>query len=203
MATLTDDELARVRRELLDNVLAVGAWPMVDYRHVYTIIRDNVTSSSVAATSSNTAVAANAGSTTITVADATGLSVGARVVVDVDGQRETVTVKSLSGSVLGVVLQKAHGGTYPVEIESALTLVRGVLSDLVAAQDELNTARKTGGIKKVDEVEFFGRSDGGSRLQELRAEQYRLRLDLARMCGLSQWVRNAEGSGGAGGFEAY
>jgi hypothetical protein len=205
VGTLSDDELARIRRELLDNVLDVGALPFADFRHVYGIIRDNVSSSTTAAATTATGtIAANAGSTTITVASATGLAVGTRVQVDVDSQREVCTIKSLASTTVGLVLAKAHAGTYPVEIESALTLVRGTLSDLAAVQDELNVARKTGGIKKVDEVEFFGREGGGmSRLQELRAEQSRLRLDLARMCGLGRWLRNAEGSGGAGGFEAY
>ena len=200
MATLTDDELDRIRREVLDTVLDAGMIPYVSIRAIYDLIRTNVSSSSTAATSSSTAVTA-AGATTLTVASASGLAVGYKVVLDVDDQREVCTVKSLSGTTLGVNARKTHSGTYPVEIESALTLVRGVLWDLSRVQDELNTARDGAGIKRVDEVEFFEGVGGSGPIEGLRAEQQRLRGELARMLGISEILRAGRSAGGT--LEVY
>ena len=39
MATLTDDEMARIKAELLDNVLSIGALPYASILAVYDLIR--------------------------------------------------------------------------------------------------------------------------------------------------------------------
>lgn len=191
---LSDDELARVKREALDNVLAVGAEPYISIRALYALIQDYVQSSALEPTTSATAVTA-AGATTLTLADATGLAAQDKVVLDVDAARETVTVRNVSGNTISVVCRRLHGGTYPVEKESALTLVRGCLSDLAVLQDKINDAVDSAGVKRVDEVEFFGPSEGRSVLDELRRAQHALRLDLARMCGLTQVLAAASGRG--------
>ena len=64
MATLTEDELARIRAEVLDNVLDAGATAYFDVRGIYDVIRTNVVSSSVSATTSTTTVS-SAGPTTL------------------------------------------------------------------------------------------------------------------------------------------
>lgn len=180
---LTDDELQRVRAELADNVLDLGALPYIGHRNIYDVIKANVSASSVAATSSSTAVTA-AGATTLTLGTTSGLVAGTKVQLDADDARETVSVRAVSGSTISVVCRKTHSGTYPVEVESGLTLVRGCLADLAVLQDRVNDAAASAGIKKVDEVEFFGPADGRSVLDELRRAQYARRLDLARLCGL-------------------
>lgn len=193
MATLTDDELARIKAEVLDNVLDQLATPWFDVRAIYEVLRDNVLSSSVAPTSSTTTVSA-AGPTTLTLASVTGLTVGQKVQIDCDAQRETVTIRAISGLTISVICRKTHSGTYPVEVESPLTLVRGVLSDLAmletgAALDSLDAL----GVKRVDEVEF--RDDETITLAIERA-RYQLRSRLASLCGLGFILNSGRGRGG-------
>lgn len=190
MATLSTDEMARIRAELFDNLLDTGAMPYISVLTVYQVIQANVLSSDTAATSCSDTVSA-AGPTTLTLASVSGLAVGTKVQIDMDGQRETVSVRHISGSTISVICSLTHSGTYPVEIESPLTLVRGILWDLSNMDQVLiRRARSTAGIKSVDqEVEFFGPSDGGGRLVEMSREQMRLRGQLASYCGLTGILR--------------
>ena len=55
MATLTDDEMARIKAELFSNVLDLGAVPYISVLAIYSLIRDNVSSSAVVPTTSATA----------------------------------------------------------------------------------------------------------------------------------------------------
>lgn len=197
---LTDDELQRVRAELDDNVLAIGALPYVGHRHIYDVIQDYVAASAVAATSSSTTVATT-GPATLTLGTTTGLLVGTKVQLDADDVRETVTVRAIAGATISVVCRKLHSGTYPVEVESAQTLIRGALSDLVVLQDLINEAAASAGIKKVDEVEFFGDGTARSVLDERRRAQHARRLDLARLCGLGSLL--AINSRHGGSVEVY
>lgn len=196
MTTLSADEMARVRAECLDNVLAVGATPYFNVRAVYDVIQQYVVGSSVTPTSCATSVSA-AGPAVLTLASVSGLSVGTRVQLDVDGARETVTVRAVSGLTISVVCRKTHEGTYPVEVESALTLVRGVLADL-AALEHVSTidAFNALGLRRVDEVEW---SDRG-QLALVEQARRTLRARLASMCGLSQIVAMA---GGPTSFGVY
>lgn len=185
MSTLTDDEIARIKTELGDNVLDSAEPYFGDTQSLYALIRDNVSSASTAATSSSTAVSQATvdagGATTITVASASGLSAGTRVQLDVDGARETVTIRNVSSTTLSLICRKPHSGTYPVEIESALTLVRGTLSDLVAIeQGNVPDSLAQAGLRKVDEVEF---SDKGVA-ESLEKARYLLRRRLATQLGL-------------------
>lgn len=180
MATLTDDEMARVRLELGAHVLANSATPLVGILSIWAVIRDNVVSSSVTPTTSATAVSA-AGPVTLTLASATGYVAGQSVQLDVDAERETVTIRSVSGLTISVICRKAHSGTYPVEVESPLTLVRGLLSDLRRIeQGDVLAAYDALGIKRVDEVEF----QDGDRIAFFARAQLRLRRRLASACGV-------------------
>jgi len=199
--TLTDDELARIKAELLDNVLSLGAEPYVSIRAIYDVIRDNVVSSSVSPTTSSTAVSA-AGPTTITLASATGYAAGQRVVLDVDGSREVVTLRSLSGAVASVICRKTHSGTYPVEVESALTIVRGLLSELEAVRDQIADARASAGLRRVDEVEWMDAASGRTQLDEMHRARELLRRDLAYALGL-RGIYEASKQSGVGRFEVY
>jgi hypothetical protein len=147
--TLTEIELDRVKFEAMDNVLGFGAVPYASIRNVYGIIQDNVQSSSVDPTTSSTAVTA-AGATTLTLVSAAGITQGTRVVLDVDDAREVVTVRNVSGLTISVVCAKPHAGTYPVEIESALTIVRGLLADLETLSQRERTLYSSAGVKSVD-----------------------------------------------------
>jgi len=207
MATLTDDELARIKSEVFDNLLGLGAIPYFDVRTLYPVIRDNVESSSVAATTSSTSVS-TVGAVTLTLASATGYAAGQRIVLDVDDARETVTIRSVSGATVSVVCRKTHSGTYPVEVESALTLVRGLLSDLITLEQIERGAFDTAGVKRVDEIEFFGMSEGGSKLAQVNVTRDRLRAKLASALNLTRLMgemkaRAEAANAGAGAFEVY
>jgi hypothetical protein len=196
MTTLSSDEMARIKLELGDTVLAVGAQPWIGIRSVWDVIQTYVESSSIAPTSSSTTVSA-AGPTTITVASATGLTAGMRVQLDCDGQRETCTIRNVAGSVLSLVARKTHSGTYPVEVESALTLVRGVLSDLISLEQVTSLASFDSlGLRRVDEVEWSERG------QSYWIEYGRgiLRRRLATACGVG-WIYTA--SRGSSALEVY
>ncbi len=207
MATLTDDELARIKSEVFDNLLGVGAIPYFDVRTLYPVLRDNVESSDVASTTSSTSVS-TVGAVTLTLASATGYAAGQRIVLDVDDQRETVTIRSVSGSTVSVMCRKTHSGTYPVEVESALTLVRGYISDLITLEQIERGAFETAGVKRVDEIEFFGATEGGSKLAQVNLTRDRLRAKLASALNLTRVMgemkaRADAANGGGGAFEAY
>lgn len=202
MSTLTDDEMARIKREILDVLLSYGAIPHFRIRPVYDLIRDTVVSSSVDPTTSSTAVTA-AGPTTLTLASVTGYAAGQRVALDVDAQREIVTIRAVVGSTISVICQKTHGGTYPVEVESALTIVRGLLSDLIACEEYERAAPASAGLKRVDEVEWFGGSGERSLAATLADRRASLRADLATALGLGEIYRAGLARRGGGSVEVY
>ena len=205
MATLTDDEMARIKAELFSNVLDLGAVPYISVLAIYSLIRDNVSSSAVAPTTSTTAVTA-AGPSVLTLASVTGLASGSRVVLDVDASREVVTVRAVAGLTISVVCAKTHSGTYPVEVESALTIVRGLMADLEAIDQQERIAIPQAGVKRVDEIEFFGRAEGGSAQASLTQHRYALRGRLASATGLTEVLREMASrvsQGGVMGFEVY
>jgi hypothetical protein len=196
---LSESELARIRAELLDQVTDAAAEPYLGFRSIYAVIQDNVSASATAATTSSTSVS-TLGATTITVASATGIAAAERVVLDADRQRETVTVRNVSGSVLSVVCQKTHSGTYPVEIESPLTIVRGLLQDLSDLDVHEQASFASLGLKRVDEVEW---SDAGIRVA-IESQRSMLRKRLAAVCGLSAiYQANLARLAGATTFEVY
>lgn len=204
MSTLTDGEMARIRAEIFDNVLSVGAIPWIDVRSIYDVIEANVVSSSVTPTTSTTAVT-SAGPVVLTLASVTGLTSSTRVVLDVDAAREVVTVRAVVGSTVSVVATKTHGGTYPVEVESPLTIVRGILADLEAIDLQERIAIPQAGVKRVDEIEFFGSAEGGSAQASLTRHRNNLRARLASACGLMGILRDlaARASSGASSVEIY
>lgn len=194
--TLTLIEMQRIKYELGDTVLNVGAQPWIGIRSVWNVIKDNVLGSDTAPTYSSTAIT-SAGAVTITVASATDLVAGTRVQIDVDGQRETCTVRNVAGSVLSLIARKTHSGTYPVEIESSLTIVRGIISDLTALE-QVNTLASFDalGLRRVDEVEWAEK--GAAYYVEFGKGL--LRRKLASACGVS-WIYNA--ARGSGALEVY
>lgn len=204
MTTLSTDEMARIRLEVFDNLLNTGAMPYISVLTVYQVIQANVLSSDTPPTTSSTTVSA-VGPTTLTLASATGLTAGIKVQLDVDGARETVTVRNVSGLTISVICNALHSGTYPVEIESPLTIVRGILADLSNVEQRLFAKARSGaGIKQVDEIVFFGGNEGRSRLDEIAREQLRLRWQLAATCGLTGILREALGRiGGGTTIEVY
>lgn len=197
MATLTADEMGRIKYELNDAVLSYNALPWIGIRVVWDVIQTSVESSSTPATSSSTAITA-AGPVTITVASATGLSVGTRVQLDCDGQRETCSVRNVAGNVLSLVARKIHSGTYPVEIESPLTIVRGCVADLSALEQVNSLASfESLGLRRVDEIEWDEKGSG----YWVDWARNNLRRSLARALGV-EYIFDAARARGAN-LEVY
>jgi hypothetical protein len=181
MATLTDDEMMRIRAELGTHLLSNTAEPLIGTSPLWAVIRDNVTSSTVSPTTSATTVSA-VGPTTLTLASVTGYTAGQAIQIDCDAERETCTIRNVSGLTVSVICRKLHSGTYPVEVESPLTIVRGILSDLRRLeQGDVLAAFDTLGLKRVDEIEF---SDAG-RMRFIERAQSTLRGRLASACGVA------------------
>lgn len=206
MSLLTEAELMRIRAELFDNVLDIGAVPMIDIHAVYTsVIQPNLSSSSTAATTCSTTVSA-AGPTTLTLGSVSGLTAGvSRIVIDSDESREVCTVRNISGLTVSVICKRTHSGTYPVEIESGLTIVRGIIADLESLDQVQRNNVSSAGVKRVDEIEFFSQSEGGSLL--VQAERFRdvLRGRLAAALGVTALLRDlmARVGRGNGSVEVY
>ena len=204
MATLTEDEMERIKAELYVHVLDTGAAPYFNFPAAFDVVRDHVTSSTVASTTSTTTVSA-AGPTTITLASATGYVAGQRIVIDCDEAREVVTIRSLAGAEASVVCKKTHSGTYPIEVESGLTIVRGIMADIESVDQSQRGGVDSVGVKRVDEIEFFGLNEGGSAIAS--GERYRamLRTRLAATCGVTAMFNKlrAEASGVISAAEVY
>lgn len=199
MATLTDDDMARIKREALDVLLSYGAIPYFRVRSLYDLIRDTVVSSSVAVTTTSATAVTAAGPAVVTLASVIGYATGQKVLLDVDGAREVVTVRAVVSSTISVICRRLHGGTYPVEVESPLTIVRGLLSDLAALDDQEQDAAFTAGIKKSDEVEWFGGAGERSLSDTLSQRRDRLRFDLCTSLGLGEILREGLARRGAAG----
>lgn len=186
---LSDAELFRLRTELGDNLLEVAASPYLGLRSVWTVIQANLDEPTITTTSTTTV--STAGATALTLASATGFAAKQRVQIDTDEQREVVTIRAVSGSTISVLCRKTHSGTYPVEVETGETIVRGLLQDLEIARQRILDAASSAGLKQVDEVQWFGASDGRTVLDELVRHQRTLRAELARACGVSQFYRGS------------
>lgn len=194
--SLTTAELRRIKYELGYNVLASGAEPYIGVHAVFEqVIATYMTGG--ASTTSATAVTAATTATpvTLTLTSATGFAAGDRVVVDVDDRQETVTVQSLSGTSMVVQLRLTHSGTYPVVQEGGESIVRELLGRLRVVAAQIGDSATSAGIKRVDDVEFFG--DGSaSQSRDLAALRMRWRDELASLLGVQNlWrVRQSAGS---------
>lgn len=192
--SLSTSELRRIRAELGYNTLLAGAEPYIGVHAVF----DQVVAEYLqagAATTSATAVAAASSPTPValTLASATGFSAGDRVVIDVDTRQEIATIQSVSGAAITVQLSLTHSGTYPVTVEGGETIVRRILRNLATISEQIDNAGSTAGIKKVDEIEFFGEGSQAqlSRLLELQMSQ---RDELASVLGVQNLWRVRQGA---------
>lgn len=168
-------ELERIRYELGFNDLTAGAEPYIGVAAIFDRVIQPYLRAGATTTSSTSVTAASPGAlpspVALTLADATGFAQFARVVVDVDGRQERVTVQSVSGSVINVMLSLAHSGTYPVTVEGGETMVRELLDKCRECHDQIRQSALSAGIKQVDngDVVFFGGKDGSSRIAMLQA----------------------------------
>lgn len=204
MALLTS-ELRRIRYELGYNVLNAGAEPYIGVTAIFDQVIGVYTQAGAVTTSSTTVAAASTPAVvTLVVASGTGITAGDRLIVDVDDRQEESTVVSVSGTSVVVHLSNAHTGTYPVTVEGGESIIREILRKLYMlskTDGAFESAVSTTGIKKVDEVEFFGAGTGSmSKIEELKSLRNYWRGELASVLGVLNM--NAMNHGG-GSYELF
>jgi hypothetical protein len=194
---LLASEVARCKAEL--------GYPLLSQANPYigiTLLFEQVVQPYIGAgatTTSSTAVAAVpegelAQPKALTLADVAGFHTGDRVIVDVDGRQESATVRILTGVAITVDLALAHSGTYPVTVEGGESIVREILGRIRATKAEMGATFGEGGLKKVDEVEFY--ESGGTLFSTLGAQLMWWREELAAALGIqSVWQRRRAGAG--------
>lgn len=191
---LTDAEVERIKSELGYNLITVGQ-PYIGTSALFSQVIQPYLSEGATTTSSTTVAAAStAAPVSLTVADAADFTAGSRVVVDVDALAETSTIRSISGSVIVVVLKKAHTGTYPVAQDSGDTIVREKLGEIWAARVTRGQARGLGALKAVvGDAEWY--DTGMTAFAAGSAEIDILRDELAALLGIENMWRRRQSSG--------
>lgn len=191
---LLDSEVARIKAELGYNVLDVGAEPYIGITALFSQVIQPYLSGGATTTSSTAVTAATTPTAaTLTLASATGFAVGASLAIDVDSLQERATVRSISGSDVVVLLTKAHSGTYPVTVEGGESIIRAILRKLQDISGYgtdaglLDDAASSAGLKRVDEIEFFGGGVlGATRLKQMLALREYWRDELASVLGIER-----------------
>lgn len=192
---LLDSEVQRIKYELGFPVMSIGAEPRIDHVALF----DQVIKPYIEAGAATTAATAVTAATTptpvaLTLTSATGFTVGAVVIVDVDSRQERATIQTLSGTSMTVQLSNAHSGTYPVTVEGGESMVRDLLGRLRSIDDSIAEARSSAGLKSVGRgaVEWY---EAGSVLTSLKRIQMDHRDELASMLGVPNlWRRRSGGS---------
>jgi hypothetical protein len=206
---LTDAELQRIRYELGYPNLDTAAEPYIGIAAFFSQVLQPYLLSGASTTSSTTVVEAGTPTaTSIILADATDFAAGDVVVIGVDAQQERATLQSLSGSTATVQLSLGHIGTYPVVVEGAESIIRDILKELRLISSGMNGSasalsafRSRVGLKKVDDVEFFGggstlASQGIDPLTQLNELREFWRDELARAIGIDR-LNSTRASGGS------
>jgi hypothetical protein len=187
--------MARVRYELGYSALTTAGEPHFPIVYAPEKAIDSLYSG--ASTTSVTAVTSTTVPTTIVLADGAGFATGVRIHVDAGSRREIVTPQYVSGASLSALFTKPHAATYSVEVESGESMLRTLLAKLDDITALIQSNFGTGGLKSVDEIEFF---ESGGHLSSLTAERERWREELASLLKLP--YRGSRG-GGSGRLEAY
>lgn len=208
MALLTS-EVIRVRAELGYNVMGLQAIPYIGISAIFDEVIQQYITAGASTTSSTPVTAADEPTPqTLALGSGAGFSAGCRVVVDVDDRQEVVTVQNMPGAnSLTALMQKAHTGTYPVTVEGGESIVREHLQHLRLLNGPGSVLTRLAdymGIKKVDEIEFFGGGSGGlvdgkDPLTQVRSLIEYHRDELASALGVERLNRR----GGGGGVEIY
>ncbi len=194
---LTTAEIARIKSELGYNALTLGAVPYASVYSVFDVVIKPYLQEGGDTTSATTVTAATTATpVALTLASATGFTARDQVWIDVDAREESATIQALSGSIITVLLQKAHTGSYPVTVDSGLQIVRQLLRRVREAQDQMaGLTIGAGSLKKVDEVEFYPSRTGASALVAGRELVDYWRDQLAITLGLVNYNKPARGAG--------
>lgn len=198
---LLDSEIARIKWHLGYNLLSVGATPYIGVAAVFEQVIQVYLEGTASTTSATSVTAASTPTpVTLTLASATGFNPSDKVVIDVDSRQERVTVQSVSGSTISVILTKAHSGTYPVSVEGPDTIVRDILQRCDDAWAAYSTALSSAGLKQLGqgEIEWFEEKGSAGRLGALKATLARWRGELGSVLGISPRNR-----GNGGSYELY
>ncbi len=185
---LLQSELRHIRSVLGYNVLEVGAGPYVGVTALFDqVVLPYMQAGATTASSTSGAAPDTAGTSapvTLRLTAATRVSQFDRAVVDVDSRQEIATISQVSGSTITLLLSLAHSGTYPVTVEGGESIVRDVLRKLANVGVNLEDGADSAGIKRVDEIHFFGGAKGSSLIRELQALREYYRKELADVLGV-------------------
>ena len=199
---LLDSEIQRIRYELGYTLLDVNSEPYVEYFGTINRIVALYLNAGATTTSSTTvAVADTLTQRTLTLASATGFVAGATIYVDVLPQQERAVIQSVSGSNVVVYLQKAHVGSYPVTVDGGESIIREKLAQLYAIDEKLSAALNTAGLKRVDDIEFYGGTKATSQAVMLSQLRDMRRDELASALGVVNLHRLRRG--GSQSFSVY
>lgn len=200
---LLDSEIQRIRYELGFNVMGVDAEPYLTYFGSLNRVITLYLNAGPKTTSSTSVVAASTPTQrTLVLADATGFDAGATVYVDVLPNQERAVVQSVSGSSVVVFLQKAHAGVYPVTVDGGEAMIREKLAELYTASQKIIAGLDTAGLKRVDEIEFYGGAKMSSQATMLYQIRDTLRDELASMLGVVNLWRSRRMNRGQS-YEVY
>ena len=193
---LLDSEIQRIRFELGYTVLGVNSEPYVEYFGTIDRIVALYLNAGATTTSSTTvAVSDTLTQRTLTLASATGFVAGATIYVDVLPQQERAVIQSISGSNVVVYLQKAHVGSYPVTVDGGESIIREKLAQLYAIDEKISAALNTAGLKRVDDIEFYGGTKATSQAVMLSQLRDMRRDELASALGVVNLHRLRKMSG--------
>lgn len=182
---LLDSEIARIRFELGYNVMGVEAEPYVTYfGSLDRVIKLYLNAGATTTSTTTVAAASTPTQRTLTLASATGFIAGAVVYVDVLPQQERSTIQSVSGSTIVLYLQKAHVGLYPVTVDGGESIIRDKLAQLYAIDEKISAALNTAGLKRVDDIEFYGGTTATSQAVMLSQLRDMRRDELASALGV-------------------
>lgn len=211
--SLLASEIQRVKYELGYPTLTIAAEPYVGYVSLFDqVIQPYLASGATTTSASSIAAATTPTVASVVLADATGFAAGATAIIDVDSLQERATIRSISGSTIQVLLSKAHSGTYPVTVEGGESIVRGILQRIqsltglsVGAGDSgaMGSSLETAGVKRIDEIEFFGPATSGSskssttQIQQLVEQREYWRDELASVLGVERLNRMSGRDGGS------
>jgi hypothetical protein len=189
---LLDAELARIKAELGYPLVTVGQ-PYIGVTALFEQVIQ-VYMGAGATTTSSTSVTGDGTPNTIVLADADGFDSGARVVVDVDGRQEKVTIQDLDGTDLTALFTKTHSGTYAVTVEGGESLVREKLAEIWTARVTRGQAKGLGALKAVvGDAEWY--DSGMTSFASSTAEIDVLRDELAAILGVpNRWRAQRSGS---------
>lgn len=211
---LLPSELARIKFELGFNQLNIGAEPYISVtRYFEQIVLPNLNSGALT-TSTTVVTAVPVGSgpapVSITLASVAGVNLLDRLIIDVDLAQEEATVQSVTGSAVVVSLAKAHGsaGAYPVSVEGGESIVRQYLARCRKIADRIEAFGPRAGVKKADEVEFFGGSSRGGKepsgFRTLEEMQQYFRSELCTLLfGVGSIQQLVRGNGGGARIGVY